>query len=132
MTKTKRGIPDAVKREEGRRLKAIWERKSAADGVKQDSFCASIGLNQGMLQQMFKGQTAIPLDTLLNLSISLNFNPEEVRPGIAETYKKMTLALAGRDSKMALKVLQEMSDSGRAEAEALLGAVETSLLPISP
>lgn len=127
MSKTKKGIPESVKKAEGRRLKAIWERKKASDGIKQESFCAAIGLNQGMLQQMFSGGSAIPLETLLNLSIALDFDPKEVRPGIETTYQKMIVAFAGKRDIKALKDLKGMSELGLAEIEALLNAVESSL-----
>jgi transcriptional regulator with XRE-family HTH domain len=127
MGTTKKGIPDAVKRAEGGRLKVIWERKKASIGIKQESFCSAMGLNQGMLQQMFSGKSAIPLETLLNLSIALDFDPREVRPSTSVTYQKMILAFAGKKDSKVLKELRGLSELGMAEIEALLNVVEASL-----
>tara|TARA_R110002020_G_scaffold57074_2_gene157305 strand:+ start:469 stop:855 length:387 start_codon:yes stop_codon:yes gene_type:complete len=127
MSKTKRGIPAEVKREEGRKLKAIWERTKDDKGLTQESYCAAIGLNQGMLQQMFRGSSPIPLDTLLNLSISLDFDPRDVRPDLDTTYKKMALAIGGVEGRAAARELESMSDEGRKEVEALITAAESSL-----
>jgi len=116
----KKQFSDSQKKAEGIRLKKIWLEKIKPNGVTQLEFCDAIGLNQGMLQQMFEGKVGIPLDTLLNLSLAIGFDPREIRPDIESVLNKILLAMKGLDNKNIRKELSSLPTPARTEIQALL------------
>jgi hypothetical protein len=57
-----------------------------------------MGINKGMLQQMFSGKSPIPFETLLELSIEMGFDPRAVRPEIDDTIDRLITAIQGAES----------------------------------
>tara|TARA_R110002153_G_scaffold191269_2_gene344244 strand:- start:11415 stop:11786 length:372 start_codon:yes stop_codon:yes gene_type:complete len=91
-------ISDSRRVIEGIALKSEWDKYKAENRVTQDQFCAKMGINQGMLQQMFSGKSPIPFETLLELSIEMGFDPRAVRPEIDDTIDRLITAIQGADS----------------------------------
>jgi hypothetical protein len=78
---------------EGALLKSYWQKNGKPVYKTQILFCDHFGLNQGYLQQMFSGTTAISLETMLDLAIPLKFDPRDIRPSIGPLYEKMQYVL---------------------------------------
>ena len=119
MTKKKQ-FSDAQKKAEGARLKKIWLEKIKPTGITQEEFCAAIGLNQGMLQQMFSGKVAIPLDTLLDLSLAIGFDPRDIRPDIESVLNKILLAMKGLNNANVRRELKSLPNPARSQVQSLL------------
>ena len=83
------------KQEEGRRLKAAWQRHRDRTGETQEKFCERIGMNQGLLQQYFRGKTAIQIENLMDMAIEMEFDPREIRPSVQQLLAKMLRAIEG-------------------------------------
>lgn len=94
-----RVIPPEEKRKEGQYIKARWlAYKDANPGETQDSFAAKLGVTQGTLQQVFRGDIAAPIEMLLDLAILLEFDPREVRPYVDVIAGKLNQAIAGKNA----------------------------------
>jgi len=84
--------PDQKMRE-GAMLKNYWLTNGKPVYKTQMHFCEEVNLNQGYMQQMFRGHTSIPLEVLLDLAIPLKYDPRDIRPSIGPLYEKMQYVL---------------------------------------
>ncbi|WP_373078718.1 XRE family transcriptional regulator [Zhongshania sp.] len=85
-------------------------------GATQESFAAQLGVTQGTLQQIFRGDIAAPFEILLDLALSLDFDPREVRPSVSRIQSKLNRAIAGKDAENLETRLKELPDDLQAAA----------------
>ena len=73
---------------------------------------------------MFSGKTPIPLETLIDLSLAIGFDPREVRPEIDSILNKLLLAIKGVDNQNLKADLKALSPEARKEVQNLIKACQ--------
>ena len=80
------GVPDEVKREEGRRLHLLWKRKAKRS---QAAFLATLDLSSGYFPQFFKGLRPITLELAEAIAEELDVEIREFSPRLAGELEKL-------------------------------------------
>lgn len=99
---------------ESARLKRFWDRyqdRIRAEGreITQAEFAETyLGTTQGNFSHLLYGRQPIPLETLFDLALLLDFDPREVRPEIQEFIDKVFRAVKGSEQNLIESYLSQL------------------------
>jgi transcriptional regulator with XRE-family HTH domain len=80
------GVPEAIKKEEGRCLHALWKRKAKRS---QAAFLATLDLSGGYFPQFFKGLRPITLELAEAIAEELDVEIRDFSPRLAGDLEKL-------------------------------------------
>ena len=121
LMKTKPGVPEDQIEKEAERLRALWERYKrvkAAEGIKvtQADIADQLGWKtQGNFSHLLNGRQPIPLETLFDLAVSMEFDPREVRPSIQGIIDKVFKSVRNYEPSLFINSLRDLSADDQAK-----------------
>lgn len=113
--KTKPGMSAEQMAAEGERLSRLWERYKATSeqaGTKmtQAIFAEKLeGMTPGNFNHLLRGRQPIPLETLFELAILMDFDPREVRPSTQAFIDKVFRSVKGYEISIIGRIFGQLS-----------------------
>jgi len=114
LMKTKQGMPEEQVKAEAERLKALWWRfkrnkEAAGQDVTQADVADQLGWTQGNFSHLINGRQPIPLETLFDLAVIMEFDAREVRPGVQRLIDNVFKSTAKSEPSLLMSYAAELS-----------------------
>ena len=102
------------------KVRGAYERKKHQSHITQESLANSLGVTQGVVGRWLNGHKRIPDDKLLRMSVTLEFNPLDVRPSISDYVDLANTVLSSKGRSTLLTKIAQLTEPEAAQLQGFL------------